>query len=96
MDTYLCLELHWRVALEVEGVVALEVPALAVVELELEVLAVVVVGLEVFGLSGLLEVAAVLELPCLMELLLARIPRFVCMPWTVIHLLHCWDKVDSH
>ena len=89
MDTYLCLELHRHVALEVEGVVALEVPALEVVELELQVLAVVVVELEVFCLLGLLEVAAVLELPCPMELLLARIPHSVCMPWMVIHLLHC-------
>ena len=96
MDTYLCLELHRHVALEVEGVVALEVPALAVVELELQVLAVVVVELEVFCLLGLLEVAAVLELPCPMELLLERIPRSVCMPWMVIHLLHCWVAVESH
>ena len=66
----------------------LEVTALAVVELELKVLA-VVVELEAFCLLGLLEVAAVLELPCPMELLLARIPRSVCMPWMVIHLLHC-------
>ena len=66
--------------------------------LEVVAVAVVVAALEELdcGLSGLLEIAAVLELLCLVELLLERMLHFVCMPWRVsLHQLDL-DELGFH
>ena len=63
----------------------------------LEVVAVAVVLEELdCGPSGLLEVAAVLELLCLVELLLERTLHFVCMPWRVSLHHHDLDELGFH
>ena len=64
---------------------ALEVVAVAVVVEELDC-----------GPSGLLEVAAVLERLCPVELLLERILHFVCMPWRVALHHHDLDELEFH
>ena len=69
-----------RLHLELHWHVVLEVEAVALEELD-------------YGLSGLLENGAALELLCLVELLLEQIPRSVCMPWKVVPLQHYLDEV---
>ena len=65
---------------------------------ELEVVAVAVAALEEldFGLSSLLDFAAVPELLFLVELRLERILHFVCMPWRVALRLMELDGLGFH
>ena len=68
--------------------------------MELEGVAVAVAGVALeeldFGLSDLLEIAAVLEHLFPMERLLGHVLYFVDMPWMVARLHHCLHEVKFH
>ena len=69
--------------MELERVAVAAVVVVALVELD-------------FGLSYLLEIAAVLEHLFPMELLLGHVLHFVDMPWMVVLRLHFLDAVEFH